>query len=44
MDFNRKDFSDFVQPGGAHRQPGAKLRQPATSLRQHSAIKKLFPQ
>lgn len=50
FDFDRKDFWDFVQPGGALRQPGAPLRQPATllrqpatSLRQPDTIKKLFP-
>ena len=34
FEFDRKDFWDFVQPGGALRQPGAPLRQPATLLRQ----------
>ena len=34
MDFDRIDFSDFVQPGGALRQPGTSLRQPVAPLRQ----------
>ena len=40
FDFDRKDFWDFEQPGGALRQPGTPLRQPATSLRQPGTMKK----